>query len=108
MNSSTPQPNLPLLAFFSAVYQPLELARCKPSYCDQFQQAIRWLAALLGRRPLLGDFNRETMLRVVQRLAGVGLGELRSKTIRQVLWRLWRYAHQLGYVVEPPIVSRQP
>src|SRR5262245_58042041 len=100
--------NTPLLAFVEAVFIPLELRGRVAAGADNFRSAVGWLGSVLGRQPTLADFNRETMAAFVGRLSNVGLKELTTKGIRKCLWRVWRYAHQLGYAAEAPVAVRRP
>ncbi len=101
------QPRLPLIAFFEAVFLPLQLRGRSPAYCEQYRVAIRWLAALVHHEPLLSDLNRETITAFVARLAALRLSPATTRNIRRRLWALWRYAHQLGYADQPPSIDRR-
>src|SRR4029453_352142 len=107
MNGSH-QPHLPLLAFFEAIFLPLQLRNLAAAYAEQFRVALRWAAAAMGRELCLGDLTRETMQAFVNRLSAVGLAGATAKGIRQRVWRIWEFAHQLGYSPEPPATMRRP
>lgn len=107
MKSPTPLPKLPLIAFFEGVYRPLALRDRAKAYVDQFVVAIGWLAAIIGRDPVLGDLTRDTMTDFLARLPSLGMAPLTMRNYRRRLWSIWRYAHKIGYAERPPSVDQR-
>jgi len=87
--------------FFNDKYSPCQMKDMKPSTIQNSRNYVRMFAKVLGREPLLSDFNKKTV--------SVNLEIIRSSysvdTWRQCRGRLcdiWKMAHDLGLVRTPP------